>query len=319
MLVYFIISEKAAGEFALEKIDFSKMTTEARNPDTFGLAKMSSLEIVTTMNREDAKVPEAISQVLPQIAKVVDFATQSIAAGARLIYAGAGTSGRLGVLDAVECPPTFGVDYNTVVGLIAGGDSAFVKAKEGAEDSPEFGRQALIDIELNSKDTLVAIAASGRTPYCLGALEYANELGCNTASISCNRGSAVGKAADVAIEVPVGPEVLTGSTRLKAGTCQKLILNMISTASMVRTGHCYENLMVDVKQSNEKLIQRAQRIVVEATGCSQETAKQAIEKSNKNTKAAVVMVLANVEAQQALEALRKSNGHVSPALEILSK
>ena len=303
----------------MKKIDFSSMTTEARNPETMNLAKMSSLEIVTAMNREDAKVPAAIAEVLPQIAQVVDWAKQSISAGGRLIYVGAGTSGRLGVLDAVECPPTFGVSYNTVVGLIAGGDSAFVKAKEGAEDKPEFGKNDLLDIGLSDKDTLVAIAASGRTPYCLGALEYARELGCRTASISCNKGSAVGKAAEIAIEVPVGPEVLTGSTRLKAGTCQKLILNMISTASMVRTGHCYENLMVDVKQSNEKLVQRAQRIVSLATGCSEEEAQAAIASTNKNTKAAVVLVLADCEAQEALEALENAKGHVSKALEILSK
>ena len=216
------------------EINLDKMTTETRNPDTMELDRMSPLEVVTAMNREDAKVPAAIAPVLPQIANVVEWAIASLEAGGRVFYIGAGTSGRLGVLDAAECPPTFGVAPDRMVGLIAGGDQAFLKAVEGAEDSREMGREDLVKNGLESRDLVIGIAASGRTPYVLGALAYAKEVGCRTAAVSCNAGSEIGKAAGLAVEVVVGPEVLTGSTRLKAGTAQKLVLNMISTASMVK-------------------------------------------------------------------------------------
>ena len=226
------------------KLNLNGMTTERRNPRTMNLDTMSELEIVTAINDEDARVPLAIAKKLPEIAQAARWAVEAFEQGGRLFYMGAGTSGRLGVLDAAECPPTFGVDPGMVVGLIAGGEKAFLKAIEGAEDSRELGRSDLEAHGLTARDFVVGIAASGRTPYVLGGLEYAKSVGCRTAAIACNPGSAVGQAADLAIEVEVGPEVLTGSTRLKSGTAQKMILNMISTASMVRIGKAYQNLMV---------------------------------------------------------------------------
>jgi N-acetylmuramic acid 6-phosphate etherase len=275
---------------------------------------MSPLEIVTVMNQEDAKVPSAITPALPAIAQCVTWAAESIEAGGRIIYMGAGTSGRLGVLDAVECPPTFGVSPETVVGLIAGGDNAFVKAREGAEDSRELGRQDLQNIRLEKRDIVIGIAASGRTPYVLGGLDYAREMGCRTVAISCNPGSAIGAAAELAIEVVPGPECLTGSTRLKAGTCQKLILNMISTATMVRCGKAYHNLMVDVMMTNEKLIVRAQNIVMEATGCDRQTAAEKIALAEGSAKTAITMILADCGLGEARERLAKAKGHVREAI-----
>ena len=239
------------------ELNLTGMTTEKRNPRTMQLDTMSELEIVTTMNEEDARVPLAIAKKLPQIAQAAHWAAEAFEQGGRLFYMGAGTSGRLGVLDAAECPPTFGVAPGMVVGLIAGGEQAFLKAVEGAEDDRALGQSDLEAYGLNAKDVVIGIAASGRTPYVLGGLAYARSVGCRTAAIACNTGSEIGRAADLAIEVEVGPEVLTGSTRLKSGTAQKLILNMISTASMVRTGKVYQNLMVDVMQNNEKLHTRA--------------------------------------------------------------
>ena len=267
-------------------LTLDNLLTEARNPQTMELDSMTPLEIVTAMNREDARVPESIRPQLPNIARCVAWATEAIRSGGRLIYMGAGTSGRLGVLDAVECPPTFGVSPDVVVGLIAGGERAFVRAVEGAEDSRELGKADLEAIGLTQKDLVVGIAASGRTPYVLGGLAYANSLGCKTAAISCNPGSAVGQEAGLAIEVAPGPECLTGSTRLKAGTAQKLILNMISTATMVGCGKAYSNLMVDVMQTNEKLVVRAQNIVMEATGVSRDSAKEAIAQAGGSCKLA---------------------------------
>lgn len=297
-------------------IDLSHMTTETRNKNTMGLSKMTSLEIISEMNREDANVPKAIKEVLPQIAEVVDWCVASLSKGGRIIYMGAGTSGRLGVLDAAECPPTFGVSPNMVVGLIAGGEKAFIKAIEGAEDSVELGKQDLIDHNLTNNDVVIGIAASGRTPYVIGGLQYANSIGCNTASISCNVGSEIGKIAKKRIEVIVGPEVLTGSTRLKAGTAQKLILNMISTASMVGIGKCYENLMVDVMQTNEKLKVRAQNILMEVTGIDRESAKEVLDAAGGHVKTAIVMVLTNSNKDEAVALLSKAEGHISRALDI---
>ena len=231
-------------------LNLSGMTTETRNPRTMQLDQMSPLEIVTVMNEEDARVPLAIAKCLPQIAQAVTWAAEAFEKGGRLFYMGAGTSGRLGVLDAAECPPTFGVPKEMVVGLIAGGEKAFIEAVEGAEDSRELAVEDLKAHGLTANDLVVGIAASGRTPYVLGGLDYAKSVGCHTAAIACNIGSAIGKAAELAIEVNCGPEVLTGSTRLKSGTAQKLILNMISTGSMVRTGKAYQNLMVDVQHTN---------------------------------------------------------------------
>ena len=295
-------------------LNLKNMSTETRNQNTMNLDIMSPLEVVTVMNQEDAKVPAAITPALPNIAQCVTWAIESIENGGRIIYMGAGTSGRLGVLDAVECPPTFGVAPEVVVGLIAGGEKAFVKAVEGAEDSRELGRQDLVDINLTKTDIVIGIAASGRTPYVLGGLAYAQEVGCHTVGISCNPGSAVGAAAELAIEVVPGPECLTGSTRLKSGTCQKLILNMISTATMVGCGKAYQNLMVDVMQTNEKLVVRAQNIVMEATGCDRETAAEKIGIAGGNAKTAITMILADCGLEEARERLAKAKGHVREAI-----
>ena len=295
-------------------LTLDNLLTEARNPQTMELDSMTPLEIVTAMNREDARVPESIRPQLPNIAQCVAWATEAIRSGGRLIYMGAGTSGRLGVLDAVECPPTFGVSPDVVVGLIAGGEGAFVRAVEGAEDSRELGKADLEAIGLTQKDLVVGIAASGRTPYVLGGLAYANSLGCKTAAISCNPGSAVGKEARLAIEVAPGPECLTGSTRLKAGTAQKLILNMISTATMVGCGKAYSNLMVDVMQTNEKLVVRAQNIVMEATGVSRDSAKEAIALAGGSCKLAVTMILADCTVEEAKERLERCGGSVRQAI-----
>lgn len=295
-------------------LTLDNLLTEARNPQTMELDSMTPLEIVTAMNREDARVPESIRPQLPNIAQCVAWATEAIRSGGRLIYMGAGTSGRLGVLDAVECPPTFGVSPDVVVGLIAGGERAFVKAVEGAEDSRELGKADLEAIGLTPKDLVVGIAASGRTPYVLGGLAYANSLGCKTAAISCNPGSAVGKEARLAIEVAPGPECLAGSTRLKAGTAQKLILNMISTATMVGCGKAYSNLMVDVMQTNEKLVVRAQNIVMEATGVSRDSAKEAIALAGGSCKLAVTMILADCTVEEAKERLERCGGSVRQAI-----
>lgn len=296
-------------------IDLSKLTTETRNPETFELDKMSSLEIVEIMNREDRNVVQAVFKVLPEVAKVIDLCTESLNMGGRIIYIGAGTSGRLGLLDAVECPPTFGVSSDVVIGLLAGGQSAFIKAVEGAEDSRTAGKEDLQKINLTSRDMVIGLAASGRTPYVIYGLKYAGETGCSTAIIACNKESEMARAADIAIEPIVGPEVLTGSTRLKAGTAQKMILNMISTASMVGIGKVYQNLMVDVLQTNEKLMIRAQNIVMEATGCSREKAKAVLEKANGSAKTAIVAILLNCDVEMANKNLTRAKGHVRKALE----
>jgi len=299
----------------MKLLDLSKLTTEARNKKTFGLDKMSPLEIAEIMNSEDFNVVSAVREVLPNVAKVIALCTESLNAGGRIIYLGAGTSGRLGLLDAVECPPTFGVSPETVVGLLAGGESAFMKAVEGAEDSEILGKQDLENIHLAARDTVIGLAASGRTPYVIHALRYAKEVGCPTAIIACNKGSEMAKEADIAIEPIVGPEVLTGSTRLKAGTAQKMILNMISTGSMVGNGKVYENLMVDVMQTNEKLMVRAQNIVIEATSCNREKAAEMLKAAKGSVKLAITAILLNCTIDKANEKLVKAGGHVRETLE----
>ena len=296
------------------ELNLTGMTTERRNPRTMQLDTMSELEIVTVMNEEDARVPLAIAKKLPEIAQAARWAVEAFEQGGRLFYMGAGTSGRLGVLDAAECPPTFGVDPGMVVGLIAGGEKAFIKAVEGAEDDRALGQSDLEAHNLTAKDVVIGIAASGRTPYVLGGLAYARSVGCRTAAIACNPGSAVGKAADLAIEVEVGPEVLTGSTRLKSGTAQKLILNMISTASMVRAGKAYQNLMVDVMQTNEKLHVRAENIVIDATGVERAEARRAIDAAGGSVKCAITMLLAGCAADEARRRLDEAKGHVRAAI-----
>ena len=283
------------------------------------LDQMTPLEIVTAMNREDRKVPEAVEKCLPQIAELVSAVEKAFMEGGRLFYMGAGTSGRLGVLDASECPPTYGVPAEMVVGLIAGGDIALRNPVEGAEDDRTLGRKDLEERNLTAKDVVVGIAASGRTPYVLGGFEYAKSLGCVTAAVSCNVGSAIGQAADVAIEAEVGPEVLIGSTRLKSGTAQKMILNMITTASMVRIGKAYQNLMIDVVQSNEKLHTRAENIAMDATGVSREEARRAIDEAGGSVKLAVTMLLAECDVETARGLLEKSRGHVREAIQSISR
>ena len=295
-------------------IDLRGMMTESRNPESMNLDEMTALEIVTVMNSEDMKVPQAIKSQLPMIAQAVDCCVSGIKEGGRIIYIGAGTSGRLGIVDASECPPTFGVSHDLVVGLMAGGMKAMSHAVEGAEDSRELCVEDLRKLDLRKSDTVVGLAASGRTPYVLGGLEYANSIGCRTVSIACNTDSAIGKEAKVKIEVPVGPEVLTGSTRLKAGTAQKLVLNMITTATMVRLGKCYQNLMVDMVQSNAKLKIRAQNMVMDATGVDLDEAIDILEKAQGSVKTAIVMILASCSCEEALNRLSASEGHVRQAV-----
>ena len=267
------------------------------------------------MNAEDQKVAQSVEKELPSIEKVIQQTIQSFKKGGRLIYLGAGTSGRLGVLDAAECVPTFGVSPDMVIGLIAGGEEAMTVAVEGAEDSVELGRQDLIDLKLTENDMVIGIAASGRTPYVIGALDYANEIGATTGTIACNKQAEISKHASFPIEVDCGPEFLTGSTRLKSGTAQKLILNMISTISMVGIGKVYNNLMVDVKPTNDKLVERAKRIIMQATEADYETAADYFEKADQNVKLAIVMLLTNSEKEEAAAKLVQSEGFVKGTLE----
>ena len=296
-------------------IDLSVLVTESRNKETMGLDQMTPLEIVTVMNREDGKAVEAVGEVLPQIAQAIAWCTDSLKQKGRIIYIGAGTSGRLGVLDAVECPPTFGVSPDVVVGLMAGGTPAFVKAVEGAEDSQTMGEEDLKEIHLSPADIVIGLAASGRTPYVIYGLRYAKKIGCRTVAVSCNRDSEIGKEADLAIEPVPGPEVLTGSTRLKAGTVQKMVLNMISTGSMVGIGKVYQNLMVDVVQTNMKLITRAENIVMTATGCTREEARDCLEEAEGSVKLAITMILLQCGAKSAKTRLNRAGGYVRNAIQ----
>ena len=296
-------------------IDLSVLVTESRNKETMGLDQMTPLEIVTVMNREDGKAVEAVEEVLPQIAQAIVWCTDSLKQKGRIIYIGAGTSGRLGVLDAVECPPTFGVSPDVVVGLMAGGTPAFVRAVEGAEDSQIMGEEDLKEIHLSPADIVIGLAASGRTPYVIYGLRYAKKIGCRTVAVSCNRDSEIGKEADLAIEPVPGPEVLTGSTRLKAGTVQKMVLNMISTGSMVGIGKVYQNLMVDVVQTNMKLITRAENIVMTATGCTREEARDCLEEAEGSVKLAITMILLQCSAKSAKTRLNRAGGYVRNAIQ----
>ena len=296
-------------------IDLSVLVTESRNKETMGLDQMTPLEIVTVMNREDGKAVEAVGEVLPQIAQAIAWCTDSLKQKGRISYIGAGTSGRLGVLDAVECPPTFGVSPDVVVGLMAGGTPAFVRAVEGAEDSQTMGEEDLKEIHLSPADIVIGLAASGRTPYVIYGLRYAKKIGCRTVAVSCNRDSEIGKEADLAIEPVPGPEVLTGSTRLKAGTVQKMVLNMISTGSMVGIGKVYQNLMVDVVQTNMKLITRAENIVMTATGCTREEARDSLEEAEGSVKLAITMILLQCGAKSAKTRLNRAGGYVRNAIQ----
>ncbi|MEY8767650.1 N-acetylmuramic acid 6-phosphate etherase [Francisella philomiragia] len=286
------------------------INTEKRNPRSFNLDSMSVQESVNLMIDEEYGVIEALKEQSLNIAKIVEVTSQALKKGGRIIYVGAGTSGRLGILDAVECPPTFSVDYNTIIGLIAGGEKAFIQAQEGAEDNPDFGKEDLLKINLTAKDVVIGIAASGRTPYVIGALEYANSIDATTIAISCTKQAKISNYADYNIEAVPGPEVLTGSTRLKAGTTQKLILNIISTLSMVSVGKVYQNLMVDVKPTNEKLVERSKNIICEATGVDYVTAQDFYMKANKSVKVAIVMILNDCDYEQALAILKKNNNFI---------
>ena len=292
----------------------STLITEQRNPNSMHVDSLSALEIVQLMNEEDKQVPLAIEKCLPQIAQAVECIVAAFQQGGRLVYIGAGTSGRLGVLDASECPPTFGVSPEMVKGIIAGGERALRHPIEGAEDSKA---QAVVDlqtIQFSSKDVLVGIAASGRTPYVIGALEYAKSLGSVTVSIASNPNSAMANIVDIAIDTVVGPEVLTGSSRLKSGTAQKLVLNMLTTASMILMGKCYQNLMVDVQASNEKLKARAIRIVMQATDCDKSLAEETLKLADQNAKLAIMMILSGLDRAQAEALLEKHQGKLQLAL-----
>lgn len=295
-------------------VDLSKIDTEKQNKDTLNLDRMSIKEALTVMNNEDQKVAKAIKEVIPEIEKAVEIIIQQFNKGGRLIYIGAGTSGRLGVLDASECPPTFGAPKEQVVGIIAGGKGAMTEAIEGAEDDVEQGKQDVVDINLNENDVLVGIAASGRTPYVIGALEYANDINVPTVAIACTKDSEIGKAAKIAIEAVPGPEVLTGSTRLKAGTAQKMVLNMLSTISMVGIGKAYKNLMVDVQPTNEKLVSRAKGIVMKATDVTEEVASQKLDDSGGDVKTAILMILLDIDKETARGKLNETKGHIRKAL-----
>ncbi|MCS0083231.1 N-acetylmuramic acid 6-phosphate etherase [Vibrio alginolyticus] len=288
----------------------SHLVSEGRNPDTMDIDLLPSLDIVQRINQQDKLVPLAVEKVLPEIAEAVDKITEAFKVGGRLFYIGAGTSGRLGVLDASECPPTFGTDPEMVVGIIAGGKEAMFRAKEGAEDDPALGEQDLKENTLTQRDVVVGIAASGRTPYVIGGLEYANELGATTVALSCNPDSPIAAIADIAISPIVGPEALTGSTRLKSGTAQKLVLNMLTTASMIRLGKSYQNLMVDVKATNAKLVARAARIVMQATDCTNQEAKTALKETDYDAKLAILMILTGLDKESATEQLNAKQGYL---------
>lgn len=291
-------------------INLSDLTTETRNEETMNLDELSTAEILKIMNSEDQKVAQRVGKVLPDITQAVKQIILSFNKKGRLFYIGAGTSGRLGVLDAAECVPTFGINPKMVQGLIAGGMKAMTIAVEGAEDSLELGARDLQSQNLTNKDIVVGIAASGRTPYVIGGLDYAKKVGAATISLACNDHAKISKHADINIEIAVGPEILTGSTRLKSGTAQKLVLNMLSTASMVGIGKVYKNLMVDVKPTNAKLVERSKHIIMEATDVSYTVANDMFEKAGKDVKLAIVMILTNVDLNEAKKRLQVAKGFV---------
>ena len=295
-------------------VELKSIATEQRNPNTMNIDTLSTLDMIRVINQEDHRVAEAVSLVTDKIAQAVDLIADRLEKGGRLIYCGAGTSGRLGILDAVECPPTYSTDPEMVQCLMAGGYGAIFKAVEGAEDSKELGVQDMKNVSFQSGDVLVGIAASGRTPYVLGCMEYARELGAATVAVTCCPGSVLDTFADIGIAPAPGPEVVTGSTRMKSGTAQKMVLNMLSTGTMIKLGKVYGNLMVDVKASNEKLIRRCVTIVCTATECDEATAIAALEACDYRPKTAIVMILCNTDAQEARALLEKSGGRVAKVL-----
>ncbi|WP_305375039.1 N-acetylmuramic acid 6-phosphate etherase [Photobacterium leiognathi] len=296
------------------KIDLTTLVTESRNVASENIDMLSTIDMLKVINQEDQKVALAVEAIIPEIAKVVDLIAEAFQSGGRLIYTGAGTSGRLGILDASECPPTYGSDPDLVIGLIAGGHKAILKAVENAEDNEELGATDLQQIGFNHKDILVGIAASGRTPYVIGSMNYAKSVGAKVAALSCNANSPMAEIADINITPIVGAEVVTGSSRMKAGTAQKLVLNMLTTGAMIRTGKVFGNLMVDVEATNAKLIQRQKNIVVEATGCSESQAAEALTQCNNHCKTAILMILLNINADLAAAKLSKHHGFIRHAL-----
>ncbi|UED85705.1 N-acetylmuramic acid 6-phosphate etherase [Streptomyces profundus] len=296
--------------------EFDTLTTEEHRPDLADIDRRSTIDIARAMNAEDSRVPGAVAEQLPRIAAAIDAAADRMARGGRLIYLGAGTAGRLGVLDASECPPTFNTGPDEVMGLIAGGPTALISAVEGAEDSKELAAEDLTALGLTPDDVVVGVSASGRTPYAVGAVEHAAELGALTVGVSCNADSPLAAAADHGIEVVVGPELIAGSTRLKAGTAQKLVLNMISTITMVRLGKTYGNLMVDVRASNEKLRARSRRIVAVATDAPADTVEHALTATGGEVKDAILSILGDVDAPTARRLLTETHGHLRAALRL---
>ncbi|MFB7784141.1 N-acetylmuramic acid 6-phosphate etherase [Streptomyces vinaceus] len=308
----------ADGSYAVLRAQLDTLTTEAFRPELAGIDRLSTLDIARTMNAEDAGVPAAVAAQLPRIAAAIDAIAPRMSRGGRLVYAGAGTAGRMGVLDASECPPTFNTDPAQVVGLIAGGPGAMVRSVEGAEDSKELAAEDLAALDVGADDTVIGVSASGRTPYAIGAVEYARTRGALTVGLSCNAGSALAAAAEHGIEVVTGPELLTGSTRLKAGTAQKLVLNLISTITMIRLGKTYGNLMVDLRASNEKLRARSRRIVALATGAPDEEIEAALDATGGEVKQAVLVLLGGVDGPAAAELLTAAHGHLREALAMAS-
>lgn len=296
-------------------VKLSNIETEQKNERTKNIDLLTTKEVLVVMNDEDKKVADAVEKELPHIAEAVEIIYGKIVNGGRLIYSGCGTSGRLGILDAVECPPTFGTDPELIQGLIAGGMGAIIKAVEGAEDNFELGAEDLRSIQFSDKDVLVGIAASGRTPYVLGATTYANRIGAKTISLTCSPGAKLNEISDVAIVPLPGAEVITGSTRLKSGTAQKMVLNMLSTAVMIKLGKVYGNLMVDVKASNEKLVERTVSIVKSVTGVDDFHARETLKKCGYSAKTAIVMIKCNVIVDKAEKALLEAGGHISRVIE----
>ena len=298
----------------MQHIDLTTMITESRNQASLTIDQLTTIDMLKVINEEDKKVAFAVEKQLPQIAQAVDKIVEAFQQQGRLIYIGAGTSGRLGILDASECPPTYGTPVEQIMGIIAGGTPAIFKAVENAEDKPEQGQADLQSIQFNYKDILVGIAASGRTPYVIGAMEYAKSQGATVISLCCNPNAPMIGLADIAITPIVGAEVITGSSRMKAGTAQKLVLNMLTTASMIKIGKVFSNLMVDVEASNAKLIERQIQIVIEATSCSRQQAINALEQCNRQCKTAIIMLLMQISAEQAMALLNENRGMIAHVL-----
>lgn len=301
----------------MEISKLSKLVTEGRNPDTMDIDKQDALGIVTMINEEDKKVALAVENAKEEIAKAIDIIADRLRTGGRLLYMGAGTSGRLGIVDASECPPTFGVDFEMVQGIIAGGYGAIFKAVEGAEDNVNLGKQDLIERNITEKDVVCGIAASGRTPYAIGGMKYAKEVGAAVICVTMNPESEMAKIADCPISVVVGPEAIMGSTRMKAGTAQKMVLNMLTTGTMIKLGKVYSNLMVDLKTTNEKLIARAKRIVMMASGADEEGAAKALQATGYDVKLAIFMIAVNLDKDRAREILDQHSGYIQKAIDFV--